>query len=476
VGVVTTRDESMRTRWRPLAGVLVVVGACSGPVTARLEPSSEDGPADAAPSDAGANAQVDAGAPRRADGGRPVPTSGVGPAGFEGLDPVASLLFDGSPAGGMMPPRLDGDGPWTDAVPGGMPQVLDQGGPVVAAPVFQSITFANYDLTAYVDEFVAKIGSSSYWRQVVTQYGVGPAGSAPPVHIATGAPANIDDVQIETWLAAQITAGAPFASPGAGTVYVVFYPSTSSVTFQGDESCFTMGAYHNNMVVGGVNVPYAVVPECSWATRTALQATTGAASHEMIESVTDPLPVSATPAYLGVDPQHQVFQVVLGGGEVADMCAQWPSSFFVPAGFPYMVQRAWSNSAVVAGLDPCQPELAGETFFNAVPVLGDTVSISDGTNTYSTLGARIAVGASRVLDVNLYSEADVGPWTVQALNVPLGGSNLDFAWDRATGNNGDTLHLTVTVNSVGDTYGGQAFLLESTLDSETNYWLGYVAQ
>jgi hypothetical protein len=65
---------------------------------------------------------------------------------------------------------------------------------------------------------------------------------------------------------------------------------------------------------------------------------------------------------------------------------------------------------------------------------------------------------------------------VQALNVPLGGSNLDFAWDRATGNNGDTLHLTVTVNSVGDTYGGQAFLLESTLDSETNYWLGYVAQ
>jgi len=60
--------------------------------------------------------------------------------------------------------------------------------------------------------------------------------------------------------------------------------------------------------------------------------------------------------------------------------------------------------------------------------------------------------------------------------VPLGGSNLAFAWDRATGTNGDTLHLTVTVNAVDPTYAGEPFLLESTLDGETNYWLGYVGQ
>jgi hypothetical protein len=65
---------------------------------------------------------------------------------------------------------------------------------------------------------------------------------------------------------------------------------------------------------------------------------------------------------------------------------------------------------------------------------------------------------------------------VQAVNVPLGGSNLAFAWDRATGTNGDTLHLTVTVNAVDPTYAGEPFLLESTLDGETNYWLGYVGQ
>jgi hypothetical protein len=237
-----------------------------------------------------------------------------------------------------------------------------------------------------------------------------------------------------------------------------------------------MGAYHNSTVVGGASVPYVVVPECTWSSRSAQQETTAAASHEMIESVTDPLPLSATPAYLGTDLQHLVFPLVLGGEEVADLCAQWPSSFFVPEDLPYMVQRAWSNSAVAAGRDPCAPELPGETFFNAIPAQTDSVEISDGTENHSTLGTRIAVGASRVIDVHLYSEADVGPWTVQAVNVPTSSSNLDFAWDRATGGNGDTLHLTVTVAAVDETYGGDPFLLESTLGGETNYWIGYVAQ
>jgi hypothetical protein len=461
----------MGGKWRPLAGVLIAVGACAGPIASRTEPPSGDEPGDAAPVDAAADAGVLPGL----GGGKLVPNSGIGPAGFQGLSPDAGLLLDAGAETGF-PPRLGGDGPWTIAVPGGAPQVIGQGGAVLATPVFQSISFANYDLTSQVDDFVARVGSTSYWQAVVTQYGVGAATAAPPVHLASGAPAHIDDVQIQTWLAAQLTSGGPFAPPSADTVYVLFYPSTSSVTFDGQESCFTMGAYHNSMPFGGGNVAYLVVPECTWASRSALQATTGAASHEMIESVTDPLPLSATPAYLGVDPQHLVFQLVLGGGEVADLCAQWPTSFFVPQDLPYMVQRAWSNSAVSAGLDPCQPELPGETFFNAVPVQDDSVQISDGTNTYTTLGARIALGTSRVIDVHLYSEADVGTWTVQAVNVPLGGSNLAFAWDRATGTNGDTLHLTVTVNSVDPTYAGDPFLLESTLDGETSYWLGYVGQ
>jgi hypothetical protein len=462
-------DERMGGQKRPLAGVLVVVSACSVPLPARIDSLSNPDASSTPPADAGAEVS----APPHGEPFRHLPKSGVGPAGFDGLDLDASLVVD---AGSGLPPRLDTDGPWANAVPGGMPQVVDQGGAVATAPVFQSISFANYDLTSTVDDFVARVGASSYWAQVVSQYGVGPARAVAPVHLPSGAPANIDDVQLQVWLAGEISSGGAFAPPTADSVYVVFYPSTSSITFQGEQSCFTMGAYHNNMMVGGVSVPYVVVPECTWSSRTASQETTAAASHEMIESVTDPLPLGPTPAYLGIDPQHLVFQLVLGGGEVADLCAQWPASFFVPGDLPYMVQRAWSNSAVAAGLDPCAPELPGETFFNAVPALSDSVMINDGTANRPTLGARIAVGTSRVIDVHLYSEADVGPWTVQAVNVPIGGSNLAFAWDQATGNNGDTLHLSVTVNAIDPAYGGDAFLLESTLGGEANYWLGYVGQ
>jgi len=41
------------------------------------------------------------------------------------------------------------------------------------------------------------------------------------------------------------------------------------------------------MVVGGVSVPYAVIPECTTETSTEEQTTTSAASHEMIEATTD---------------------------------------------------------------------------------------------------------------------------------------------------------------------------------------------
>jgi hypothetical protein len=106
----------------------------------------------------------------------------------------------------------------------------------------------------------------------------------------------------------------------------------------------------------------------------------------------------------------------------------------------------------------------------------DTVHVGTATPTLTTLGVALAPGTSKVVDVVLYSEADVGPFSVSALSVPVGGGNLAFAWDRTVGNNGDTLHLTITLNYVDASYGGAPFLIESTLGGETNYWLGYVGQ
>jgi hypothetical protein len=450
---------------RPLVGLLLGVAACSGPEALR------DGRV--ARSDAGGATGSDAGGSPRPEG--PLAQSGITLGGYQSDDWDASLAGDASAESGL-PPRIGGDAAWTNAVPSGMPQVVNNGGPTVTSPVFQSVTFSNYDLTTAVDDFVSRVGLTSYWLHAVGEYGVGLARAATPVHISSGAPQDIDDAQLQVWLANELTSGTVLEPPESGTVYVIFYPYSTSVTFDGQQSCFTMGAYHNSIVVNGVNVSYAVVPECTTDTMTERQTTTVAASHEMIEAATDPLPLTATPGYSGVDPGHLYYPLVLGGGEVADLCAQWPASFFVPDDLPYMVQRTWSNAAVAAGRDPCQPELDGETFFNAVPILADTVHMGSASPLQTTGGAFISPGTSKVIDVVLYSEADVGPWTVSAVSVPIGGSNLSFAWDRTTGNNGDTLHLTITVNYAESSYGGEPFLIESTLAGQTSYWLGYVGQ
>jgi hypothetical protein len=442
-----------------IAGVLGVAAACAAP---SLEEDRAQPP----------RSEPDAGALAVPEGGAPLPEASARPVG-PGFPMTGISLAD---AGAEALPRLHGSAGWTVAVPANPPRVVSGGGPVLASPLFQSITFSNYDLTESVDDFVARIGGTRYWRQATSEYGVGPASSAPPVHVDQGSPLTLDDSTLQTWLAGQIASNAAVVAPADGVVYAVFLPSATSITFQGLQSCFTMGAYHNSFALGSSNVAYAVVPECAVSGKSTLQAATSAASHELIEAATDPLPLTGPTAYASVDAPHRYYEVLLGGGEVGDLCAQWPSSFFVPAGFPYMVQRTWSNAAAAAGLDPCQPSLPGETFFNAVPAFEDTLAIFDGLQAQPTLGVRVAVGASATIDVHLYADGDIGSWTVSASNLPAHASNLSFTWDRTTGQNGDTLHLTLKVNGVNSEFQGEPFMISSSLGSATNEWLGYVSQ
>jgi hypothetical protein len=367
-----------------------------------------------------------------------------------------------------------------DDVPSGMPQVVNYGGPVVTAPVLQSITFPGYDLVSQMDDFVAKIGSTTYWEGTVGEYGVGTPTVQPPVHLTTAAPASIDDVAIQAWLAELITGGTPgLMTPSANAIYVISYPASATITLQGGTSCVDFGGYHNSTTVGGTEVAYAVIPECASSGSSTLDITTNAASHELVEASTDPYVLTTMPTYAMVDQDHYYLAVLFGGGgEIGDMCAWWPSSLFTPSDFAYQVQRAWSNTAAREGRDPCQPELPGEVFFNSVPLLTDTVSILYNNQAYSTLGAKIAVGASKTIPVQLHSEGPTRPWRVDA--VAIDGTwnmsnNLTFAWDRQSGQNGDTLHLTITAAAIDPTFGGDFFLIESTIGNTTNYSVGYVS-
>jgi hypothetical protein len=351
---------------------------------------------------------------------------------------------------------------------------------VLANPVFVPVFFGNESpqIEPALADFASTLGTTAYWTAVTSEYGVGAATATMPVALTELALSSTDDASIQTWLAGKISdGGASWPAPTANTVYVLNYPSgtTISLTQQGStlQSCQDFSGYHNSITSGGTPVAYAVIPRCAASGGlTLLELATATSSVELIDAATDPYPVAA-PAYLTTDPAHRYWAMALGGGEAGELCAQNPNVFTTFPGSPYMVQRSWSNAAILAGHDPCQPELPGEVYFNSVPELTGGVSYGGVT----MLGVNIAVNATQTIPLHLYSEGDTGePWNVavydfaSVMGLP---ATLTFSLDHASGQNGQQLNLSITVVSQGAN-GLNPFLIESSLGQSTTYWVGLV--
>jgi hypothetical protein len=358
------------------------------------------------------------------------------------------------------------------------PQVVDLGGPVIT-PYIVPITFAGDPFAAQIDDFTETLGATPYWSAVTSEYGVGAATSAPPVHIATAAPASIDDTQIQQWIKSGVGGILPAAR--TGILYAVFYPATTTVTWNGDASCAANEGYHWDLDLGGgTKVSYAVLPRCDTAVGapgiTGVDATTLVASHEYLEAATDPFPTLA-PAYGALDADHTIWGV-LENVELGDLCTWADGVAIKPAGFAYTVQRTWSNSSIAAGHDPCVPAPSDVAYFNSVPATADMVTISDYGQSSATRGVSIPVGQSKVIELSLYSDAPTpGPWTLSAADAPYYGipattHNLTFAFDKTQGQNGDHVALTITANAYDAQIGGAPFMIVSTLGQRTSTWFG----
>jgi hypothetical protein len=291
----------------------------------------------------------------------------------------------------------------------------------------------------------------------------------------------IDDTTIASWLATKVEA-MTLPPPTANTIYAVFYPVQTTVTLQGATSCQYFGGYHNSsQLADGTPFAYAVVPRCPQfdPVLQGIDEVTGAASHELMEAATDPLPQTNTPAYSQLDPEHLVWTFL--GAEIGDMCAQNPDAFFDPSGFPYAVQRVWSNKAAAASHDPCVPAASGP-YFNSVPVLNDNITVSFGGQSATTKGALIPVGQNKTIEVDLFSDAPTnGQWIVQAIDMTpqLGqsqGATLSFSFDTTAGQNGDKLHLTITVVLESIFAGAHAFQITSTLNGRQSVWPGLIVE
>ncbi len=357
------------------------------------------------------------------------------------------------------------------------PQVETGGGPMLTTPKVVPVYFGNDDttFTGTITTFLGKLAASSYWGPSITEYGIGAMTVATPVQLTEDAPATIDDSAIQTWLAGKM--GDPaWPTNDANTLYVLYYPSaTTSITLQGQTSCNQFGGYHSDAVTKVGDVSYAVIPRCkSFGGLTGLNAVSATTSHEIIEAATDAQPTNGTAAYAQVDANHIIWMFVLGGGEVGDMCAQNQDSFYAPTDIGNYVQRTWSNKSAKAGHNPCLPS-DGLPYFNSMPVLTDKLTLGGGQ--LVSKGVTIPVGQSATIEVDLFSDAATnGPWTVSAVDTATlqnQAPELKFDWDRTTGQNGEKLHLTITVLKASQ-YNAEGFLISSTLAGRESLWVGLV--
>ncbi|HEX8724585.1 MAG TPA: hypothetical protein VF737_04240 [Gemmatimonadaceae bacterium] len=425
----------------------------------------------------------------------------------------------GAPETGGGEASMDAEAPYPAVTPTDVPQVADAGGPVMSAPKVVPIFYANDDSATIttLKDFLSKLPASKWWAGWIPEYGVGALTVADPIVITDTLPPYWDDSQIQADLAARLTSGSSgFPAPDANTIYAYFFPAGVTITTNGTpdptdggafdggggagDSCVGYYGYHDNITLnapadggaGGMDVSYAVMPRCPAAGgMSVVDIVTSTASHEFAEAATDPFP-STNPAFSTVDRPHFYWSRALGGGEVGDMCAQNGTAFTTWPDLPYLVQRIWSNKAAKAGTDPCIPVPQGSVYFQSYPKMPDMVTVNSRGGMITALGAEIAVGQSKTIEIDLASSGPTsGAWQVRPLDAAefFGTTTyLNFAFQECngaaicTGQNGSKLHLTVTLMSA-PRRGYDEFLLESRYQAdgggpmagEYTFWAGLVA-
>ena len=157
------------------------------------------------------------------------------------------------------------------------------------------------------------------------------------------------------------------------------------------------------------------------------------------------------------------------------MCAQFPSSFYKPTDFAYLVQRNWSNKQAKAGHDPCVPA-DSSVYFNAMPVLTDKLTTFQNV---VTEGVNIPIGTPKTIDIDLFSD---GPTTgniivsAQALSR-TGVAPVTITLDKTAGLNGEVIHATLTSTGAFTNKSKTATLvLTASNGTRQNLWLGLLGQ
>lgn len=263
-----------------------------------------------------------------------------------------------------------------DAGPDGgglaLPQVANNMGfGPVAQPNVVTISFESYpyDVKDYGDWIV----SSQWLATVGADYGISNGGShLADLVIQDTAEASVTDSDVQDLITNMIADGG-VPSPTNSTIYLVYYPDTTTITSFGSSSCQYggFGGYHDMFYpdAGTSPIIYGVIATCpnnSGFGPTEAEGVALAASHEFMEASTDPDPTGQN----GAD-RHWAFTDYstpwpYSFGEVGDPCTGANTTETTSAGSSFLAQRIWSNTAASNGFEsPCIPIPAGEVYFTA---------------------------------------------------------------------------------------------------------------
>jgi hypothetical protein len=384
---------------------------------------------------------------------------------------------------------------WEPAAHASLPQVQTFGGPVLTAPKVIPVFFANDPLQSQIEQFLAELVGSAYWTATTSEYGVGALQVAPSIVVSDAVPSAITDAQIQSFLAGYLDGTHPqWPAIAANHVYVVFYPQATTITKGQDISCQDIGGYHNQSGQGqsgegvdggsapdgadeggtdagpdgasgapGPSFVYGVIARCpTFNGLTGIDHVTGATSHELIESATDPSRTYF--AFSLVDFDHLAWNYNgsdVSGSELADICASSEAEIYQRMVGNFVVQRSWSNQAAEANQDPCVPPIPA-AYFNSAPDLDDTFFTPDPVDPtavlFPTTGVSVPLGQSRTITLHLFSTEKTPDWYVGEAEYhgADAGPSLSFAFDKPSGNNGDVIHLTLTRTATGPLPGGNS--------------------
>jgi hypothetical protein len=336
----------------------------------------------------------------------------------------------------------------------GMPQIPNNGGAVLKAPVIVTVTFPGDALEAQEQQFDAEVGGLKWWSTVHDSYGVGAATSGGNVVIADPPAATMTANELEVWLQDRITDGT-LPAPTDQMIYALYFPITTTITFDANQGggslCQQFLGFHSSINAtppdGSATVPaaYAVIGQCG-----DINNVTETASHEFTEAATDPHPINGKPAfvYLKNSPWTTL------GGENGDMCSG--VSGVVENG--WSLTRVWNNPNAAEGNQPCVPvpePLNGEVspYFNAA-IVHDTLKASPG-ETVST-------------EVDCYSFGPL-PNDMTLVGQAFSKKNLTFSFDKDTCKNGDVVTMSITVGPNAKSATDYHYTLLAQLDANNQH-------